>query len=269
MDLQGIGALAAAGVALIAALTTVLVGRWQTRAVLRASAHSARVGRAQAAASYKAALDAVQAQGRNEHLQWKRGIQRDAYATFLQSVLDYMEHATNVFAQGTTDPSQVPAVITASKPLGTDMSHRNLVVKLEGPEEASAAAQSTLVAAERFMQTCQGQARWFLAQSLLRERTASHPQEARRIQELLGRAEGYSSTLGTDRVPAGVVEELQELRALFSAVGLGLEHLAALTNAPPLNTYSDKANALDDAIENFLRMARAALHSAVQPAPNT
>lgn len=60
-------------------------------------------------------------------------------------------------------------------------------------------------------------------------RRPRHPQKSRRVHELFGRTEGCPSALGTDRVPAGAVEES---RTLFSAADPGLEHLAALTNAP-------------------------------------
>lgn len=81
MDLQGIGALVAAGVAAVSVPATLLVGRWQKKAALQ----TARAATAQAEATYRAALDAVRAQGLNEYDQWRRGIQRDAYAALLQS----------------------------------------------------------------------------------------------------------------------------------------------------------------------------------------
>ncbi|MFE5028081.1 hypothetical protein ACFRAO_33420 [Streptomyces sp. NPDC056656] len=83
MDLEGIGAIAAAAVAALGVPAAVLVGRWQMRAALRAAEETGRAGIAQAESTYRAALDAVRTEADAAHQQWRRGIRRDAYAGFL------------------------------------------------------------------------------------------------------------------------------------------------------------------------------------------
>ncbi|MFJ9595952.1 hypothetical protein ACIRS3_24725 [Streptomyces virginiae] len=83
MDSEGIAALAAAVVAGVAIPASMLVGRWQMKAALRTAEATSEAGLAQADSAYRAALDAVRAEANAAHLQWRRGIQRDAYASFL------------------------------------------------------------------------------------------------------------------------------------------------------------------------------------------
>lgn len=83
MDLQGIGAVSAAAVALISVPASMLVGHWQMKAALRTAEAANQAGLAQAESAYHAALDAVSAQADAALLQWRRGIQREAYASFL------------------------------------------------------------------------------------------------------------------------------------------------------------------------------------------
>lgn len=53
MDLQGIGAIAAAAVTAVGIPAALLVGRWQTRAAIRNAEETGRSGIAQAEATYK------------------------------------------------------------------------------------------------------------------------------------------------------------------------------------------------------------------------
>jgi hypothetical protein len=86
MDLEGVGALSAAGVALIGIPAALLVGRWQLRVALRAAEATSEAGIAQAESVYRAALDTVRAEASAAHVQWRRGIQREAYAAFLLAI---------------------------------------------------------------------------------------------------------------------------------------------------------------------------------------
>ncbi|WP_189764221.1 hypothetical protein [Streptomyces xanthochromogenes] len=83
MDLEGIGAVAAASVAGIGIPAAVLVGRWQMKAALRTADATTRAGQPQAQAAYRAALDAVRAQANATHVQQRRAHRREAYASFL------------------------------------------------------------------------------------------------------------------------------------------------------------------------------------------
>ncbi|MCM2420223.1 hypothetical protein [Streptomyces sp. RKAG293] len=263
MDLQGVGALVAAGVAAVSVPATLLIGRWQTKAAVQ----TARAATAQAEATYRAALDAVRVQGLNEYDQWRRGIQRDAYASLLQAVLNYTEHATNVFGQSMTDPHQFPALIAASKPLATDMSHKRLVVRLEGPEEVSAAALSLVDTAEALMQTCRDWASSGLARTLLDERGSAHRREVDRIKDLIAtfRIRGYWSLIGTPQLPDDAAAILRELRSLLRAVDMSGGHIASLCNEQSAGAYGDAASTLDSAIGHFLTVARTTLHRGPHP----
>ncbi|KFG05448.1 MULTISPECIES: hypothetical protein [Streptomyces] len=78
MDLEGIGAVSAAVVALLGIGGALLVGRWQMRGAVRQAEETARAGLKQAEATYRAALDAVHAESSAAFHQWRRGMQREA-----------------------------------------------------------------------------------------------------------------------------------------------------------------------------------------------
>ncbi|MFJ4032996.1 hypothetical protein [Streptomyces griseoluteus] len=258
MDLQGVGALAAAGVALLSVPATLLVGRWQTKAALQ----TAQAAMRQADATYRAALDSVRAQGLNEHSQWRRGIRRDAYAGLLQAVLNYKEHAGSVLSQGATDAHQAPDVITASMPLAAEMRHRHLVVRLEGPDQVSNAAQVVVDAAEGLMQVCRTFANSTLTRTLLDECRASHPQEVERISHLGAtfRVRNYWHLIGSPDMPAEAEEILSELRSLLRTIGL-LGRMPFLLTQDEPSAYGDASSALETAIDDFIVTTRTALHA--------
>lgn len=81
-------ALVAAGAALIG----VAVNYRQVKAAIR-----------NAEATYRAAVDSAREQGLNEHRQWRRTMRREAYATLLQTVLSFNDHAEKVLTQGWQD----------------------------------------------------------------------------------------------------------------------------------------------------------------------
>ncbi|MFD6342742.1 hypothetical protein, partial [Streptomyces sp. NPDC060210] len=83
MDLQGVAAVAAAVVAGVGIPSTLLIGRWQLRAALKAADSAHHAGLAQAEATYKAAVDAVRAQSDSAHDHWRRGVRREACSVFL------------------------------------------------------------------------------------------------------------------------------------------------------------------------------------------
>ncbi|XVV34943.1 hypothetical protein ACQPXT_13240 [Streptomyces sp. CA-100214] len=260
MDLQGIGALTASGVALAACGTTLVVGRLQARAVLRASAHTARVSRAQAASSYEAALDAVRAQGVNEHHHWRRGIQRDAYAAFLQSVLIVTEHSNTLHVKALNEPLEVRDVIIASKPLTTDMSHKNWVVRLEGPDEVSNAAKELEARTGEFLDVAKERAVWNYGLARLQQLRSSHPQEVERIRDYVARVAPSYTLIGTPDFPAEADQALSALRRLLNDMQQG-ELLVPLVRRPALQDLPRTHLALNEAIETFLAAARRALHT--------
>lgn len=263
MNLQDFGALAAVAVAAIGIPTTLLVGRWQMRAALRTADETARVGIAQAEANYKAALDAVRAQGLNEHLQWRRGVQRDAYVAFLQSALKYSEEATGILTTGNTDPSELSSSIIAARRLATDLMNKNLVIKLEGPPEVSTAAAAVYEKAEQFMWACQQNARWARAAHALNRRSTTHPDQVRRIRELVPATEGYwrAGEQGSERAMVAV----DEIRSILRALDIEVGYIADIIREPSVSEIADSSQEFDGAIGRFLDTARTELH----PSSNT
>ncbi|WP_406469270.1 hypothetical protein OH738_19395 [Streptomyces hirsutus] len=265
MDLEGIGALAAAAVAAVGILTTLVLGRWQLRGALRGAEEAARAGLAQADASYRAALDAVRAQGRNDHLQWRRGVQRDAYAAFLQSVLSYTDTASNNFGGGISRLEETRERITALKALETDMSHRAWVVRLEGPDGVADAAITLQLSASLLVLVHQQHALRRAAMFEVNDRALAHPHEVARIWELVPVAQGFWHTIGTPGMEDSSTDVLQELRDLFSTCEISGGLLATLCQ--PHEPVPENVTPYDDAIKDFIRAASEALHPAGPPAP--
>lgn len=139
MDLQGIGAVASAAVALIGIPAAVLVGRGQTKAAVRAAQLTADAGHVQAEATYSAALHAVRDQARAEHRQWRHTLRREAWAQFTSAVNDVRTAADDLAHN--TGPNHEharldEASVTAERALAFTVS----VVDLEGPPAIAEAA---------------------------------------------------------------------------------------------------------------------------------
>ncbi|MFF7130819.1 hypothetical protein ACFZBZ_00605 [Streptomyces sp. NPDC008196] len=258
-DLQGIGAVAAAVVAAVGIASTILIGRWTLRGALRGAEETARAGLAQADASYRAALDAVKAQGRNDHLQWRRGVQRDAYAAFLQSVLTYTDSAHNDLGRA-SGQEETRACIAALRGLETDMSHRAWVVRLEGPDEVAGAAINLEMSAKVLVVVEQTHARKRAAMHEVGLRGRTHRQEVARIWELVPVAQGFWHTIGTPGMEDSSNEVLAELRALFSRCELPAGLIATLCQPHDDSPLSVDIPSFDEAIRGFIRAAREALH---------
>ncbi|WP_406349829.1 hypothetical protein [Streptomyces sp. NBC_00658] len=246
MDLQGIGAVAAAG----AALVSVLVGHRQVKAAIQT-----------AEATYRSAVDAARTQGLNEHNQWRRTVRREVYAALLQAVLNHTDHAGKVFSQGAEDPRRAQEVFAASEPLATDMSHKKFVVRLEGPDEVSTAAQALITSAENLMDVCRVWAVSQRARSLLDDRAAAYPQEVERVREITAafRVEGYWSLIGTPQMPDEANAMLGELRPLMRRIDVSLGYMSHLCTVQSATAYGDASHALDSAIGEFITEARMAL----------
>ncbi|MET4924239.1 hypothetical protein P3L51_18070 [Streptomyces sp. PSRA5] len=264
MDLERIGALATAAIAAVGIPTTLVLGRWQLRGALRGAEETARAGLAQADASYRAALDAVRAQGQNDHLQWRRGIQRDAYATFLQSVLSYTDTARNNFGGSISRLDETRNHITALKALETDMSHRAWVVRLEGPDGVADAAITLQLSANLSVLVDQQHALRMAAMYEINDRALAHPHEVTRIWELVPVAQGFWHTIGTPAMEDSSTDVLQELRDLFSTCEISGGLLATLCQ--PHEPTPQNVTPFRDAINNFVRAASEALHPALLPA---
>lgn len=150
MDLQGIGAIASASVALVGIPAAVLIGRSQTRAAVQAAGLSAAAGHAQALsaaeagiaqaeATYRAALDASRSQARAEYRQWRHTLRREAWASFATSV-----HAATTAASDLVNKSRPGADSAGLKEACVAASRAayfaHSVVELEGPASVAEAA---------------------------------------------------------------------------------------------------------------------------------
>ncbi|MFB8077857.1 hypothetical protein [Streptomyces sp. NPDC056013] len=150
MDLEGIGALTAAGVAVFGVLASVLVGRWQMRAALRAAEATAQAGLAQAEAAYRAALDAVRAQANAGHRQWHRGVQREAYAAFLLAAHRVRDVGERFVLESEQELSAegVRAGRTGLDDALAALKEAQTIVELEGPDDVAAPAAAMTDAAQ-------------------------------------------------------------------------------------------------------------------------
>ncbi|MEU6928942.1 hypothetical protein AB0A05_07235 [Streptomyces sp. NPDC046374] len=142
MDLQGIGAVAAAGVTLATIPVLLITGRWQTRAALQGAQEAGRAGFAQAQATYNSALDAANAQASAAHAQWRRGIQRDAYASFLLAAQRIAEAGDQLMVE-TTDEAATVRTEELDRARSA-LRAAAQIVTLEGPDSVDGAAHTIL-----------------------------------------------------------------------------------------------------------------------------
>ncbi|MCX4523329.1 hypothetical protein OG402_38520 [Streptomyces anulatus] len=142
MDLQGVGALAAAGVAAASVPVVLIVGRWQLRATLRAADAAQRAGNEQAQATYRAALDAVKAQAAASHNHWRRGTQRDAYAAFLLADHQHREASDGLPTRIDSDPTTLARLRAEVESTKGALRAAYVAVDLEGPGDLAFIADS-------------------------------------------------------------------------------------------------------------------------------
>lgn len=150
MDLQGVGAVASALVALVGIPAAILIGRAQTRAAVRAAELGAEAGRAQAQAAtqagiaqaeatYRAALDASRSQARAEYRQWRHTLRREAWATFATAVNDATIAAGDLVNKA--GPNEDHARLNNAVTSAVDaVKFAHSVVELEGPAHVAEAA---------------------------------------------------------------------------------------------------------------------------------
>ncbi|MCX5326276.1 hypothetical protein [Streptomyces sp. NBC_00120] len=130
MDLQDLGSIAAA----VGVPAAVLVGWWQARGAKA----SARAGIAQAEATYQAALDAVRAEASTAHAQWRRGIQREAYAAFLLASQKLTDSSRRLL-RASEDGASIDDLQTTVQEARNSLLSASLVVSLEGPDAVARA----------------------------------------------------------------------------------------------------------------------------------
>jgi hypothetical protein len=200
MDLEGVGALSAAGVALIGIPAALLVGRWQLRVALRAAEATSEAGIAQAESVYRAALDTVRAEASAAHVQWRRGIQREAYAAFLLAIHRLREVGERFVAD---NEEELPAERIATGKTAADealaaLKAAQTIIELEGPDDVAAPAAVMTDAAQLMAMHLRAQALYERAWGKL-SRAAENP------------------STGVSDPAQGLLQALSRLRRLHTA----------------------------------------------------
>lgn len=140
MNLEGIGAIAAAAVACLSVPASIYVGRRQAEAALRGAEATYQGGLAQAESAYAAALDAVRAEAEAADRHWLRGVRRDAYAALLLASHTLTEHAQsyNVVPASAEAPARVSQFSAELRNAETSLRGAYLITALEGGEAVEA-----------------------------------------------------------------------------------------------------------------------------------
>ncbi|MCX4697917.1 hypothetical protein [Streptomyces sp. NBC_01373] len=285
MDLEGIGALSAAGVALIGIPATVLIGRWQMKAALRTAEATSEAGLTQAESSYRAALDAVRAETYATHMQWRRGIQREAYASFLLAAHRVAEVGER-YALDNAEELPLES-IRAGKAAIDDallaLKAAQTIIELEGPDDVAAPAAGMTNAAKAMAMYLGQQATFERASGKLHRMQddqsplVSAPTE--RLMQALSHLRRLRSAAPSDS--AGLNEHaVEELRAAARSCreagsalppnALDYEEFEALLEGhsprPPMlsSRYLDAASQFDAEEVIFVRAAKVELHSQVR-----
>ncbi|WP_428956273.1 hypothetical protein [Streptomyces sp. cg35] len=283
MDLEGIGALAAAGVALIGIPTAVLVGRWQLKAALRTAEATADAGMAQAQAAYRAAVDAVRAEARAAQEQWHRGTRREAYASFLLAAHRLLEGGRRFAADSAEElpPGRAAAEKSAADEARAALRAAQTIIELEGPDEVAAPAAGMVDAAQEMARHLWDEAVYARAWGKLvrldddpaRAVGAAAEQLIEALLELraLHRRQGATGAEASDTEP-GAAERNRARRSCVAAREACLagafedeEFDALLAGHSPLpptfgQGYVTAAEGFADAEVRFVRAAKVELH---------
>ncbi|WP_159046990.1 hypothetical protein [Streptomyces sp. XY66] len=271
MDFEGIGALSAAVVAAVAIPASVLVGRWQMKAALRTAEATSEAGLAQAESAYRAALDAVRAQANAAHLQWRRGIQRDAYASFLLAANRVQELGEGFVRDNESDLS--PETIRAGKNALDDalvsLKAAQTVIELEGPDDVAAPAAGMTDAAQMIGYQLGKQATYERAWGKLGrmlDESADVSAAAERLMEALAglRSNGPSEQ---DEPTGRSTRSCSDARSALPPGTLDDDEFRALlegwTSRPPTfsSSYLDAVQRFREKEERFVRAAKIELHA--------
>ncbi|MGW2743266.1 hypothetical protein [Streptomyces sp. NPDC001450] len=284
MDLEGIGALSAAGVALIGIPTTVLIGRWQMKAALRTAEATSEAGLAQAQSSYRAALDAVRAETHATHMQWRRGIQRDAYASFLLTAHRVVE-AGERFAADNAEELPLESIRAGKTTIDDSLAAlkaAQTIVELEGPDDVAAPAAGMTNAAQLMAIYLGEQATFERALGKLYRMLNDQPPVVRapaeRLMQALSDLRRLHSAAASDSADLGEHEtqearaaerSCREARSALPPNALEYDEFEALLEGhsprPPMlsSRYIDAAHRFDDEEVIFVRAAKVELHSQV------
>lgn len=270
MDLAGVGAISAAAVAALGVPAAVLVGRWQRRGALRAAEETGRAGIAQAQSTYKAALDAVRTEAEAAHLQWRRGIRRDAYAGFLLAMTRCVQAAeavpTGQLADTSGDLSAAERELATAK---NDLTASLWVVKLEGPPAVARSAEVVVSLAFELSDALEQKAESQRAASILQNLRETNSVAAELDAALMSLAvvvdeTGYNTQPGPQEAPPReVTDGVQKAWELYHQLSDAIETsgwVALLNEALSYSTDpSGLSPRLSSAVEQLLCVCRDAL----------
>ncbi|MGP3923894.1 hypothetical protein [Streptomyces sp. 8N616] len=273
MDLQGIGAMAAAGVALIGVPAALVVGRWQLNAAVRNAEATSRAGLAQAESAYRAAVDAVQAEANAAHVQWRRGVQREAYVAFLLAV----HHVKVAYERLVLDSEELQPLSVLREREGAiesalaDVKKTQTIIELEGPDDVAAPTAgmadsiATLAMCYRREATYQ-RAYWELSRA---SEDGAHPmnqvaqellQQLSRLRLLCSRPTPTEDQVSSARESCFVIARRIE-GEFIDGLDLHLLIEGHESRSPALGRMAvDAQNFFDEAEVRFIRAAKAELH---------
>ncbi|MGA5320401.1 hypothetical protein ACPCIU_08150 [Streptomyces seoulensis] len=279
MDLEGIGTLSAAAVALIGVPATVLVGRWQLKAAMCTAEATNEAGLAQAEAAYSAALDAVRAEANAAHLQWRRSIQREAYASFLLAANRVKERGER-FVMDNADDLSAESIRTGRSALEgciATLKETQTIIELEGPDSVASPAAGMTRAAEMMGYYLSKQAIYERAWAKIGRLMDNELSDVRSAAEILmeslielGRCHSNDSS-GPDESNAPEAREAQrtcrEAGAALPPGTLDYEEFEALlegwSSHPPTShrSYFEASRQFSKNETRFVRAAKIELHA--------
>ncbi|MEW2401478.1 hypothetical protein [Streptomyces sp. NPDC046862] len=282
MDLQGIGAISAAVVALMSIPTTVLVGRWQMKAALGAAEATNKTGLAQAESTYRAALDAVHAETHAAHRQWRHGIQREAYASFLLAAHRVVEVGERFVADNAEElpPESIGAGKKAVDDALAALRAAQTIIELEGPDDVAAPAAGMTNAAKSMAMYLGEQATFERAlgklHRMLDDQQPLVTASAERLIQALSHLRRLRSAAPLDsadldehetRETRAAERSCREAESALPPNALDSQEFEALIEGhsprPPMlsSRYFDAAGKFDDDEVIFVRAAKLELHN--------
>jgi hypothetical protein len=257
MDLAGIGAIAAAGVAAVGIPAALLVGRWQLKgqlkgaeatqeASVRAAEETARVGVAQAEATYRAALDAVRATAAANHDQWRRTVRRDAYVQLVLAATE-VERLSLPENESVTTTEAVKAAEAAVDEALHRVDTAYYVVRLES-RELNDMALELVRSAQLYAWGKRKWAAYLRAKSVLDEIEASTRAVLSEVRDALGHLHEVARVHPSEerRTPEVDSARRDAERALSSVPQLSEQHIEDLVTMqiwpvePPVHRRRDR-----------------------------
>ncbi|WP_328447287.1 hypothetical protein OG780_11495 [Streptomyces sp. NBC_00386] len=254
MDLQGVGAIAAAAVA---AVTVVATAR-SAKSQMEATVHSAE-------ATYRAAVEAAKEQASAAHSQWRREVRREAYVAFLTKARSLSDIDIELLKISHINYDRT-AIRDRIERDAVELNNAHLLIELEGPDTVISAAENLVEASVALVRRTHLRCRALDARDYATETAGgdpSHPasRAVKATVRLIARAEHLErqSLLAPGTEPSTYLNpELSEFNDAFDAWG-GPNKSAILTYVTFLSAPPSRRESWFDAYGDFKKTARAAL----------